>query len=141
MSRAQMAMFILATPVYFFAANLFHTRAITEVKALWQRGSRTPILRRFYRFGSMNTLMSLGTTIAYVSSVSQLIAADVNHPRLLNDSNFYFDSVVFLTFFILVGRLIEAFSKSRTSDAVEARKSAPNDGDPSRKGKRLCCPS
>jgi len=118
-SRAQIALFILATPVYFFAADLFHTRALTEVKALWQQSSKTPVLQRFYRFGSMNTLMSLGTTIAYVSSVAQLIAAGVSQPRLLNDSNFYFDSVVFLTFFILIGRLIEAFSKARTNDAVD----------------------
>ncbi|KAH7211302.1 hypothetical protein BKA60DRAFT_439703, partial [Fusarium oxysporum] len=74
-SRAQLSMFIMATPVYFIAADLFHTRAVKEIKALWRRDSRTPVWHRFYRFGSMNTLMSLGTTIAYVSSVAQLIAA------------------------------------------------------------------
>ncbi|KAB5566856.1 E1-E2 ATPase-domain-containing protein [Coniochaeta sp. 2T2.1] len=118
-SRAQMALFILATPVYFFGADVFHRRAIKEITNLWRRGSRTPILQRFYRFGSMNTLMSLGTTIAYVSSVSQLIAAAALHPDEIEDSNFYFDSVVFLTFFLLLGRLIESYSKSRTGDAVE----------------------
>lgn len=119
-SRAQMALFIMATPVYFFGADLFHRRAFKEIKTLWRPGSRTPILQRFYRFGSMNTLMSLGTTIAYVSSVSQLIAAAANHPEEISDTNFYFDSVVFLTFFLLIGRLIESYSKSKTGDAVEA---------------------
>ncbi|KAF3761463.1 heavy metal translocatin [Cryphonectria parasitica EP155] len=119
-SRAQIAMFILATPVYFFAADVFHTRALKEIKTLWRRGSQMPILRRFYRFGSMNTLMSLGTTIAYVSSVAQLIAAGVNKPDHVNDQEFYFDSVVFLTLFLLVGRWIEAYSKSKTGDAVTA---------------------
>ncbi|KAK3394917.1 E1-E2 ATPase-domain-containing protein [Podospora didyma] len=118
-SRAQMALFIMATPVYFFAADLFHVRAFKEIRTLWRRGSRVPFLQRFYRFGSMNTLMSLGTTIAYISSVSQLIAAAVEQPMEIKDSNFYFDSVVFLTFFLLVGRLIESYSKSRTGDAVE----------------------
>ncbi|KAK1771853.1 heavy metal translocatin [Phialemonium atrogriseum] len=118
-SRAQMALLIMATPVYFFAADVFHVRAFKEIKNLWRRGSRVPILRRFYRFGSMNTLMSLGTTIAYISSVSQIIAAAVYQPDEVNDSNFYFDSVVFLTFFLLVGRLIESYSKSKTGDAVE----------------------
>lgn len=118
-SRAQISMFIMATPVYFLAADLFHTRALKEIKALWRRGSRTPLLHRFYQFGSMNTLMSLGTTIAYVSSVAQLIAAGVNQPLEINNSSFYFDSVVFLTFFLLVGRLIESFSKARAGDAVE----------------------
>ncbi|KAK4135002.1 copper-translocating P-t [Trichocladium antarcticum] len=119
-SRAQMALFVMATPVYFFAADLFHRRALKEIRTLWRRGSRVPVLQRFYRFGSMNTLMSLGTTIAYISSVSQMIAAAVERPDEINDSNFYFDSVVFLTFFLLLGRLIESYSKSRTGDAVEA---------------------
>lgn len=119
-SRAQIAMFILATPVYFFAADVFHNRAIKEIKTLWRKGSKVPILRRFYRFGSMNTLMSLGTTIAYISSVAQLIAAGVNKPERVNDKDFYFDSVVFLTLFLLVGRWIEAYSKSKTGDAVAA---------------------
>ncbi|KAL2187596.1 ATPase, P type cation/copper-transporter [Thermothelomyces heterothallicus CBS 203.75] len=118
-SRAQIALFIMATPVYFFAADLFHRRAIKEIRTLWRPGSRVPILQRFYRFGSMNTLMSLGTTIAYISSVSQLIAAAANKLDEVNDSNFYFDSVVFLTFFLLLGRLIEGYSKSKTGDAVE----------------------
>jgi heavy metal translocating P-type ATPase len=118
-SRAQIALFILATPVYFFGADIFHKRAFKEIKNLWRRGSRTPLLQRFYRFGSMNTLMSLGTTIAYVSSVCQMIAAAANQADEIEDSNFYFDSVVFLTFFLLLGRLIESYSKSKTGDAVE----------------------
>ncbi|KAL1901524.1 hypothetical protein Sste5346_001931 [Sporothrix stenoceras] len=118
-SRSQIALFILATPVYFFSANIFHVRAFKEVRALWRRGSRTPFLQRFYRFGSMNTLMSLGTTIAYVSSVSQMIVAAAHEASEVSNANFYFDSVVFLTFFLLCGRLIETYSKSRTGDAVE----------------------
>ncbi|KAK0641265.1 E1-E2 ATPase-domain-containing protein [Cercophora newfieldiana] len=119
-SRAQIALFIMATPVYFFAADLFHRRAFKEIRTLWRRGSRVPVIQRFYRFGSMNTLMSLGTSIAYISSVSQLIAAAVDRPEEIEDTNFYFDSVVFLTFFLLLGRLIESYSKSKTGDAVEA---------------------
>lgn len=118
-SRAQIALFIMATPVYFFAADIFHVRAFKEVRVMWRRGSTVPLLRRFYRFGSMDMLISLGTTIAYISSLSQLIAAAVYRPEEINDSNFYFDSVVFLAFFLLLGRLIETYSKSRTGDAVE----------------------
>ncbi|KAI5918023.1 heavy metal translocatin [Camillea tinctor] len=119
-SRAQIALFALATPVYFFGADIFHRRAVKEIRSLWRCGSQTPILQRFYRFGSMNMLMSLGTTIAYVSSISQLIAAAADPSHVPNDANFYFDSVVFLTLFLLVGRLIEAYSKSKTGYAVEA---------------------
>ncbi|KAM7183591.1 putative copper-transporting atpase 1 [Naviculisporaceae sp. PSN 640] len=118
-SRAQIALFILATPPYFYGADMFHRRAFKEIRTLWRRGSKVPVLQRFYRFGSMNTLMSLGTSIAYISSVSQMIAAAAEPRPEIEDSNFYFDSVVFLTFFLLLGRLIESYSKSRTGDAVE----------------------
>ncbi|KAF2085646.1 heavy metal translocatin [Saccharata proteae CBS 121410] len=118
-SRAQWALFILATPIYFLAADKFHRRAMKEVKALWRRGSKTPILQRFYRFGSMNMLMSLGTTIAYVASIAQLIISACGVEKVA-ESDYYFDSVVFLTMFILIGRFLEAYSKGKTGDAVTA---------------------
>lgn len=117
-SRSQWILFLLSTPVYFLAADVFHRRAIKEIYFLWRRGSKTPILRRFYRFGSMNMLMSLGTSIAYWSSVAQLISAAANSSIEVDETSFYFDSVVFLTMFLLIGRYIEAYSKSRTGDAV-----------------------
>jgi P-type Cu+ transporter len=117
-SRAQWALFIMATPVYFLCADVFHIRALKELRAMWRPGSTTPLFQRFYRFGSMNMLMSLGTSIAYISSVSQLIAAGVHPPVVVDNNSFYFDSVVFLTLFLLIGRLIEAYSKSKTGDAV-----------------------
>ncbi|OBU00067.1 hypothetical protein VE01_01858 [Pseudogymnoascus verrucosus] len=117
-SRTQWILFLLATPVYFLAADVFHRRAIKEIHFLWRRGNKTPILQRFYRFGSMNMLMSLGTSIAYWSSVAQLISAGANPSMEVDETSFYFDSVVFLTMFLLIGRYIEAYSKSRTGDAV-----------------------
>ena len=58
-SRAEWAMLILATPVMFYSAGHFHRRCIKEIYGLWKKGSRTPVLRRFIRFGSMNSLVSL----------------------------------------------------------------------------------
>ncbi|KAF2196980.1 copper-transporting P-type ATPase [Delitschia confertaspora ATCC 74209] len=116
-TRLGWALFILATPVYFFAADTFHARALKEIRAMWRPGSRTPILQRFYRFGSMNMLLSLGTTIAYVASVVELaLSATKLSGGSMTDS--YFDSVVFLTMFILIGRFLEAYSKTRAGDAV-----------------------
>ncbi|KAF4441682.1 hypothetical protein F53441_11942 [Fusarium austroafricanum] len=120
LSRLDISLFILATPVYFFAADVFHIRAIKEVRTMWRAGSRMPVIQRFYRFGSMNMLVSLGTSIAYISSVAQMIAAGAtsrNHQG--SGAEMYFDSVVFLTLFLLAGRLIEGYSKSKTGDAVE----------------------
>ncbi|KAI3321174.1 heavy metal translocating P-type ATPase [Xylariaceae sp. AK1471] len=119
-NRGQIALFILATPVYLYTADVFHRRTIKEIWLLWRPGSQTPVLRRLYRFGSMNMLISLGTTIAYISSIAQMIAAAVRHLDKIDNKNFYFDSVVFLTLFLLAGRFLEAYSKSKTGNAVEA---------------------
>ncbi|KAF2874846.1 E1-E2 ATPase-domain-containing protein [Massariosphaeria phaeospora] len=116
-TRLSWALFILATPIYFFAADTFHRRAIKELRAMWRPGSRTPFLQRFFRFGSMNMLMSLGTTIAYLASVVELaLAATKKSSGAMSDS--YFDAVVFLTMFLLIGRFLEAYSKAKTGDAV-----------------------
>ena len=121
-SRADWALFILASPVYFFAADIFHLRALKELRVLWRRHSPTPILRRFYRFGSMNLLISLGTTLAYFSSLAELAisATATDMVRARPGRSNYFDSVVFLTMFLLLGRLLEAYSKAKTGDAVAA---------------------
>lgn len=124
-SRAEWVLFILATPIFFFAADVFHKRAIHELKALWRPGSPTPLAQRFYRFGSMNMLMSLGTSVAYFSSIAEL-AIEATQPRMtmsdgeemMPETSNYFDSVIFLTMFLLLGRFIEAYSKAKTGDAV-----------------------
>ncbi|KAI9737112.1 MAG: hypothetical protein M1834_000703 [Cirrosporium novae-zelandiae] len=117
-SRAEWALFILATPVMFFAADVFHVRALKEIKSIWRRGSQVPVLRRFYRFGSMNLLISAGTSVAYISSLAVLIVEALSTGMPSEHITTYFDSVVFLTFFILIGRYLEAYSKAKTGDAV-----------------------
>ena len=57
-SLATWILFLLATPVQFFVADVFHRKAFEELKALWRPGSRTPIYQRFFRFGSMNLLVA-----------------------------------------------------------------------------------
>ncbi|KAF7590119.1 hypothetical protein BBP40_003232 [Aspergillus hancockii] len=117
-SRIEWSLFIMTTPVMFYGTDLFHVRAVKEIYSLWRPGSRVPILRRFYRFGSMNLLISAGTTVAYISSLAVLIMDAVVGTMPMSNSSTYFDSVVFLTLFILAGRFIEAYSKARTGDAV-----------------------
>ena len=129
-SRLEWALFILSTPVMFFAADIFHRRSIKEIISLWRRGSTTPVYRRFIRFGSMNLLVSsifplallmdfytdknkvsLGVSIAYFASVALLAIAATLPPTdgaatvtmSGGGTTTYFDSVVFLTFFILSG--------------------------------------
>ncbi|KAI1826677.1 heavy metal translocating P-type ATPase [Xylaria intraflava] len=119
-NRAQIILFALATPVYFFATDLFHRSAIKEVWLLWRPGSRTPISRRLYRFGSMNLLISLGTSIAYIASIVQMIVTAASKHDMVDTGDSYFDSVVFLTLFLLIGRFLEAYSKSKAGNAIDA---------------------
>ena len=64
-SRLQWSMFFLATPVMFYSAGTFHRRSMKEIYALWRRGSRTPIWKRFLRFGSMNLLVCVSSPGPY----------------------------------------------------------------------------
>jgi heavy metal translocating P-type ATPase len=117
-TRIEWALLIMSTPVMCYGTDVFHTRATKEIWALWRPGSRVPILRRLYRFGSMNLLISAGTLVAYISSLAVLIVDAVVGTKFSPHSTTYFDSVVFLTLFILAGRFLEAYSKARTGDAV-----------------------
>lgn len=119
-SRTEWAMFIMTTPVMVYGTDVFHVRALKEIYTLWRPGSRVPILRRLYRFGSMNLLISAGTSVAYFSSVAVLIIDAVVGTPSSSHSSTYFDSVVFLTLFILAGRFLEAYSKAKTGDAVSS---------------------
>ena len=84
---------------------------------MWRLGSRTPMLHRFTHFGNMNMLMSLGTTIALLASIAELALAATEKSNGSMD-NSYFDAVVFLTMFLLIGRFLEALGKAKTGDAV-----------------------
>lgn len=117
-SRIEWALFIMTTPVMFYGTDVFHVRAVKEIRALWRPGSRVPISRRFYRFGSMNLLISAGTMVAYIASLAVLIIDAVAKKPSSTHTTTYFDSVVFLTLFILAGRFLEAYSKAKTGDAV-----------------------
>lgn len=117
--RIEWALFVMTTPVMFYGADIFHRRALKEIWQMWKPGSSFPILKRLYRFGSMNLLISAATAIAYASSLAVLIldaTREANHHNSM--SNTYFDAVTFLTFFILIGRYLEAYSKAKTGDAV-----------------------
>lgn len=117
-ARVVWILFILSTMVYFFIDDLFHRKALKEVRALWLQ--KNSWKRRILKFGSMNLLMSLGTSVAYFASVALLaIGATKKRSSTKNtDNTTYFDSVVFLSFFLLIGRLLESLSKSKSAAAI-----------------------
>lgn len=118
-TKADWALFIMGTIVYFFAADVFHIRTFESLRAMWRPGSPVSLADRFFRFGNMNMLISLGTSIAYFASIAAL-AINATHGSAGDGTQYYFDSVVFLTMFLLAGRFLEAYSKAKTGDAVTA---------------------
>lgn len=120
-SRADWALFIMGSIIYFFAADIFHIRSLQGIYLMWKPSSRTPLSHRLLRFGNMNMLISLGTSIAYFASIAALaINATTSKKTMGQGQAYYFDSVVFLTLFLLGGRGLEAWSKAKTGDAVAA---------------------
>lgn len=116
-TRNTWVLFILSTPVYFFAADVFHRKAFKEIKSLWSH--KNSFKKRFFKFGSMNLLMFLGTSVSYFASLALLIISSQKQP--IEHKGFdttYFDSVVFLTFFLLIGRLLEGLAKIKTADSI-----------------------
>ncbi|KAF7332196.1 hypothetical protein MKEN_00100600 [Mycena kentingensis (nom. inval.)] len=118
--RSSWALFFLSLPVMFYGCGHFHRRSFKEIYALWRPGSKTPILRRLVRFGSMNLLVSMGVSVAFFASVGLLARAATQPRKNQGDTTTYFDSVVFLTLFLLAGRYLEAYSKAKTADAIAA---------------------
>ncbi|EJT96795.1 heavy metal translocatin [Dacryopinax primogenitus] len=109
-------LFALATPVYFvLAARTFHYHAYTALRTAVRR--RPFRLSHLISFGNMDTLVSLSITVAYWSSLG-MMARDTSLGKGNGTGATYFDSVVFLVFFILVGRCLEARARVMTGDAI-----------------------
>lgn len=94
--------FVLATAVYFWCGKRFHL-------GLWHSLKR--------KSADMNTLISLGTTAAYVFSVIVLFKPSL-FPASGGHSEFYFDTAIMIIALILVGRFFEAKARSRSSSAI-----------------------
>ncbi len=94
---------LLATPVQFWAGSEFYRTAITALK---------------HRTSNMDTLVALGTTVAYFYSVFV-----TSFPNVLMDLGMevmpYFDVATIVIGLILLGRYFEAQAKAGTSDAIK----------------------
>ncbi len=94
---------ILATPIQFWAGAVFYRATIPALK---------------HRTANMDTLVALGTTVAYVYSA--LVAL---FPQVIMKFGFdvmpYFDVSVIVIALILLGRYLEAKAKLGTSSAIK----------------------
>jgi Cu+-exporting ATPase len=101
-----LAMFALATPVQLWAALPFY-------RAAWSAAR--------HRTTNMNTLVVVGTTAAYATSVAATF-----FPRVFIDAglephqHLYYETATAIVALILVGRYLEARARARTGDAIRA---------------------
>jgi len=86
---------LLATPVQFWGGWQFY-------KGTWAAAK--------HKTTDMNTLIAVGTSAAYLYSVLALV---------LGLKDVYFDTAAAIITLILLGRLLEARAKGRTSDAIK----------------------
>ncbi|MGO9613461.1 MAG: heavy metal translocating P-type ATPase [Dissulfurispiraceae bacterium] len=95
-------LWVLSTPVQFWCGMRFHRAALSAIR----HGST-----------NMNSLISVGTTSAYFYS---LVATFI--PQFFSKSGLsphvYFDTSATIITLILLGRLLEARAKGRTSEAI-----------------------
>lgn len=95
-------LFILATPVMFYSGRRFFRIAFKLAKKLTS---------------DMNTLVAIGTGTAYIYSTIAVL-----FPELLSIQNaidhIYFDTATTIITLILLGRLLEADAKAKTSFAI-----------------------
>ncbi len=82
-----------------------------------------PYLLGFYRFlrygkANMDTLIGLGTVVAYLYSFTVTAFQDVLKP-FINVEHTYYDVTIVIITFIALGKYLEARSKIKTGDAIE----------------------
>ncbi|MDQ6858845.1 MAG: heavy metal translocating P-type ATPase, partial [Chloroflexota bacterium] len=100
------AMFALATPVQLWAAAPFY-------RAAWSAAR--------HRTTNMNTLVVVGTTAAYATSVAATFFPGLFFSAGLEPhQHLYYETATAIVALILVGRFLEARARARTGDAIRA---------------------
>jgi len=95
--------FLIQTPVQFWVGWQFYTGAIAAAR---------------HRTTNMNTLIAVGTSAAYLYSVTATFFPSVFEIEGYS-AHVYFDTAATIIVLILLGRLFEARAKGRTSEAIK----------------------
>jgi Cu2+-exporting ATPase len=96
-------MWILSTPVIVWFGKNFFINAWKQAK---------------HRSANMDTLVALGTGVAYIFSVFNTLFPHFWHERGLH-AHVYFEAAAVIITFILLGRLLEEKAKGNTSSAIK----------------------
>jgi Cu+-exporting ATPase len=94
----------LATPVQFWVGGQIYTTAWSALR---------------HRTTTMNTLIAMGSSAAYLYSVMGVLAPEFFEERGLS-MPLYFDTAALIITLILFGRLLEARAKGQTGAAIRA---------------------
>ena len=70
-----------------------------------------------HKMPNMDTLVSLGIITSYLYSIYSLLMIIGNHREYVH--NLYFESTIFVIYFIKLGRYISNKSKSKTTEAIQ----------------------
>lgn len=97
-------MLILATPVQFWVGAQYYKSTWSGLKI---------------RSANMDTLIALGTSVAYFYSISAIIFKK-NFESVGIDAHVYFETSAAIITFILLGKYLELKAKGKTSKAVKA---------------------
>ena len=100
---ANETMWVLATPVVVWFGQNFYINAWKQAK---------------HRSANMDTLVALGTGVAYVFSVFNTLFPHFWHERGLH-AHVYFEAAAVIITFILLGKLLEEKAKGNTSSAIK----------------------
>ncbi|MDO8341463.1 MAG: heavy metal translocating P-type ATPase [Candidatus Woesebacteria bacterium] len=98
----QIAQFILATPILFIGGKEIFISAFNALKS---------------KTSNMDTLISLGTFTAWFYSTLLTFFPHL-FSSIKGDIDVYFEAAVFIIFFIMLGRLLEARAKGQASLAI-----------------------
>lgn len=103
LSYANYVMWILATPILFFAGKQFFVNAYKQAK---------------HKTATMDTLVALSAGIAYIFSIFNTVYPSFWTDRGL-EPHVYFEAAAIVITFILIGRLLEDRAKGSTSASIK----------------------
>ncbi|MGV0422382.1 heavy metal translocating P-type ATPase [Corynebacterium sanguinis] len=111
----QWALLVMSTLIYFYGGAPFHRATLTNLR----HGSTT-----------MDTLVSLGTTAAYLWSLWALFFGNAGHPGMVMEmsllprrdgmDHIYLETIAVVITFLLLGRWFEVRAKGQSSAALKS---------------------
>ena len=119
-SRATIILFALATPIQLGVGCFFYVRAWKGLKGVWRKRKagadwRRVWVERLFRWGSMDSLVSLGTSTGYFASLGLMILDIRTPPQQMGGAMGWFDSSVFLIVSLLIGPPCPCHSRKPTA--------------------------